>query len=339
MRFPAHLANIRVDSTELGRLAGLLNSAGIRTSDGRPFRADAGETAFIGRQLEYMRKRTYDVVYAESKALKFLPMANDIPDGARTFNAQQWDMTGMAKIISNFADDLPRVSLLAAERPMPVKTVGNAYDYSIEDVKASQFSGVPLPAKKADAARIVHERTLDEIFAFGNAEAGLEGMLNNTNVPLVSITNGDWDNPATTSDQILSDLYEFEYAVFNTSKELFPPDTLLLATNCFKILATRHYSSTIPETILSVFKRNASFIKTIDQWSKLDLADAQGDGPRMMAYKKDPMVIEAVMPRPFTQEPPQARNLSFVTNCHSTVGGVIVNYPIGTAYADTMLDT
>jgi hypothetical protein len=337
MLMPEHLKNIRVDSLELARVAGELNRLGVRMRDGKPFRADAGETALFARQLEYIRTKTYDVVYAETKALKYLPVSTDVPDGADSYVMRQWDMAGYAKIISSFADDLPSVTLLAQERAAKIVTLGNSYHYSIEEMKAAAYAGVPLTQKKAQAARMIHERKVDDLASSGDTDAGLDGFINNANVTLVPPVNGDWDGAAT-SDEILEDLYELEWSIVIASKELFAPDTLLMAPEAYKILATKPYSTTIPDSILTIFLRNAKFIRTVDQWHKLTDADAEGDGPRLIAYKKDPTVVEIVIPRPFTQEPPQVRNLSWVVNCHSRIGGVQIHYPLGIAYMDAVLD-
>ena len=96
MRIPRHLKNVRVDSVECARVAAMMNVAGQVMSDGKPYRSDAGETMIIARQLEYIRAKTTDVVYAESKALRLFPIASDIPDGAQSFITQQWDMAGSA---------------------------------------------------------------------------------------------------------------------------------------------------------------------------------------------------------------------------------------------------
>lgn len=339
MRIPAHLRNVHVSREELARTAALLNAAGRTREDGKPFRADDTATAVFARQVEYVRAKTTDVLYAESKALQFIPLATDVPAGAQSFVTQQWDMAGTAKIISNFADDLPRVSVLGKERSQIVQRVGNSYDYSMVELEQANYAGVPLNQKKANAARAIHERTIDELAAFGDAEAGLPGFANNSNVGLTTVTNGDWDNVATTSAQILADLHEIEWAIVTTSKELFEPDTMIFAPSLYEIIATKPYSTTIPDTILSIFLRNSKFVKNVYQWHKLENADAEGDGPRAICYKRTPEVVELVLPKPFTQEPPQWRNLSAVINCHSAIGGVQVNYPLGITYVDALLDT
>lgn len=336
MRFPRHLQNVRVDAKELARTAAILNLAGQTMRDGKPHRADAGETGVFARQVEYVRAKTTDVVYAESKALKFLPVATDVPEGAQVFLTQQWDMAGSAKIISSFADDLPKVSVLGKERAQIMQVVGNAYDYSIEEIAQASFAGVPLNAKKAAACRMIHERTIDDLASTGDDDANLPGFINNTNVPLVTPLNGGWNTA--TSDDILEDLYELAWSIVTTSKELFTPDTMLFAPELYKLLSTKSYSSQVPDKLMKIFLTNCDFIKTVDQWHKLEDADAEANGPRIVCYKKDPVVVEFVFPRPFTQEPAQWRNLSAVVNCHSKIGGVQINYPLGIAYMDAVLD-
>ncbi len=348
MRMPKHLEDIHVDSYELQRVADMLNFRGLqmgRDGKGGRYRADAGETAIIARQLEYIRQKTTDKVYAENKAFRLIPLATDIPDGAQSFVVQQWDISGMAKIVSNFADDLPQVTALSAERSQVIQTVGESYSYSINDIKASAFSGVPLTAKKADAARRIHENKLDDIAALGDADANLPGLLNNPNVPLVLPLFGNWDSGTVEPDHMLQDMNALMWGPWLTSKELFPADTLLMSSAEYKRAATTMYvSNNIPtgKTVLATFKENykeaMGVEPTVEPWHKLDLADAEGNGPRLMAYRADPVVVELVAPRPFTQEPPQPRNLAWIVPCHSTIGGVQVNYPIGAAYMDGIND-
>lgn len=349
LRMPKELETVRVDSDELQRVADMLNAHGLKMGLDRKcgrYRADAGETAIIARQLEHIRQKTTDKVYAENKAMRLIPLATDIPDGAQSFIVIQYDMSGMAKLVSNFADDLPKATVIAQERAQVVHTIGNAYDYSINDIKASAFSGVTLSAKKADATRRIHENKVDDLAAFGDSDANLPGLLNNTNVPLVSPVFGNWDDPNTTPDQMLQDMNALMWTPWLTSKELFPADTMLISSAEYKRVATTMYASAtgIPtgQTVLTTFIENYAkamgVTPVVEPWHKCDLADAEGNGPRLMAYRADPVVVELVIPRRFTQEPPQARNLTWVVNCHSTIGGVQVNYPIGAAYMDGIND-
>src|SRR3954470_19644785 len=104
-----------------------------RADESEP-RLDVGETAILARQLEYVKASTYDVKYPAFMARNFFPVATDTPAGAETISYYQWDQFGMAKVIANFADDLPMVDAFAKTFTSNVKSIGAAYKYSTQDL-------------------------------------------------------------------------------------------------------------------------------------------------------------------------------------------------------------
>ena len=76
---------------------------------------DAGETVFFARELESKKSQTYDVVKAPLKAFELIPVSMDAGAGAETISYQQFDETGISKIIANYADDLPRADVKGKE--------------------------------------------------------------------------------------------------------------------------------------------------------------------------------------------------------------------------------
>lgn len=299
----------------------------------RAVRLDAGETAALARQLEFIYAKTYDVRYAELKARRFIPVDTSVDPGAEFYTYRQWDMMGMAQIIANYADDLPRVDTLAKEYPAPIKSLGASYGYSIQDLRRSAMAGSQLDARRAKAARRAHEQAVDEIAAFGNADAGLGGFTNNANVPLVAPDNAPWSSA--TALEILADLNKLSNSIVLTTLETFEPDTLLLDTASFQLINTLPMSTTgdADKTVLRFFLDNNPYISNVDQWTKLTDAGAAGV-TRLVCYKRDPEVVELVIPQEFEQFPPQARNLEFVIPTHNRIGGVSVRYPLAMAYMD-----
>lgn len=299
----------------------------------RGIRLDAGETAMLARQLEFVYARTYDVKYAELKARRFIPIDTSVDPGAEFFTYRQWDQFGMAKIIANYADDLPRVDVLAKEYPAPIKSLGVSYGYSIQDLRRSAMAGAQLDTKRALATRRANEQAVDDIAAFGNADAGLGGFTNNANVPLVAPDNAPWSSA--TPLEIIADMNKLADAIVAATLETFEPDTLLLDTASFGIINSTPMSSTgdSDNTILQFFLKNTPYIRNVDQWGKLTDAGAAGV-TRLVCYKRDPEVLELVIPQEYEQFPPQARNLEFVIPTHSRIGGVSVRYPLAMAYMD-----
>lgn len=303
------------------------------------FTEDAGETASFARALEYVRAKTYERKYAELKARSFLPLATDIPIGAESWTYRAWDWVGMAKVIDSFADDLPTVELLGFEVPHPIRSLGSAYYYSIQDVRAAAFMGVPLDAKKAAAAKRSIENRIDRIAAIGDVDSGLPGFVNNANVPLLTTLDagftGDWTNPSTTPAQILADMHMIANSVHVTTKGAHGVDTMILPLAEYAIVSTRPVTDLDPKTtILAAFLAASPYVRNVDQWHYLDTADEAGTGPRVIAYARDPEVVELVLPLEFEQLPPQAKNLSFSVPCHARIGGVDIRYPLAMVYAD-----
>lgn len=300
-------------------------------------RNDAGETATYTRALEYIIAETYRVEYPELRARQFIPVDTRVPAGATSFTWRIWDWAGMAKIIANGADDLPTVEIMSAEIAQLCKSLGIGYAYTLQDLRGSALMGMNLDTEKSTAARRAHENLFDYLAAFGDTKVGLPGFLNNPNVPIISAPatlNGDWGNPATTPDEILDDLHAMSASVYTVTKGAGSADTLLLPPVRYKVLAVRRMSQYDKTPILRAFLESDPYIKAVDQWNYLDTADAAGTGPRAMAYKRDQNVAAVVEPMPFTQHPPQAKNLGFTVPCESRVGGVSFKQPLKAVYAD-----
>lgn len=298
-------------------------------------RLDANETAHLARQLEHIKAQTYDVVYGPLKARQFIPVDNSADPGAESITYRQWDEFEMAKVIANYADDLPLVDVAVAEFTSPVKSLGAAYQWSIQDLRRSAMTGSTLDQRRARAARMAVERKIDEMGAFGEPNTGLTGMLNNANVPIVVVpTAGAWTG--LTPAQIIGNLNAMAQAIVTSTLEVFEPDTILLDSVSFGHISQTPIAIDNQTTILKSFLANNPYIKNIDQWTKLNTAGAASIH-RAVTYFRDPTVLSFNIPQEFEQFPPQARNLSFVVPTHARVGGVEIHYPLAMAYTDIAL--
>lgn len=295
-------------------------------------RQDANETALFARQLEYIYTQTYDVKYPEFKSRLFIPVDSTVPTGAETYTYRQFDMVGMASLIANYADDLPDVTLFGKEFTGKCKSLGTSYSYSIQDVRRASMANMQLETSLAKIARRSVEAKLDKLGAFGDTNTGLTGLLNNANVPLISPTTGTWSTA--TADQIIADLDKLVNSIVTTTNGVHSPDTLLLPIAQFLRLNNLQKSVASDKTVLQWYLENNPFIKNIDHWYLLDLANAALTGPRAVAYQRSPEVLGLIIPQEFEQFPPQAKNLAFNIPCHARCGGVKMTYPLAIAYMD-----
>lgn len=304
-----------------------------KLTDGMGLRFDANEVSFLLRSLEYIQTQSYDRKYGPTKARMFIPINNKAPAGAKSITYSSWDAFGMAKVIANHASDLPKVGVFAKEFTMPVKTLGVAYDYTIEDLQAAAMSpNANLDSRKAEAAMMAMEQKVDQVLASGIPEMGIPGALNLANVPITAPPNaGAWTS--LTPDQILENMHAISERINLNSLEVFGADTMLFPTTEYNYLNRTYVDATNRKTIMKTFLENDEYIKNVDQWRRLNTAGA-GGVRRVMAYFRNPVVLEGHIPQEPQELPPQPNNLAFEIPVHSRISGVEAHYPMGITYAD-----
>ena len=159
----------------------------------RSMNFDDAEAAsvFFARELDFVKSQSYDVEYPEFTALSLFPMSSEVDPGAETVTYYSYDKTGLAKIISNYATDLPRADVKGKPTTAIIKSLGDSYGYSIQEMRASRMAGKSLDTRKAESARYQIDYLNNKIAWNGDAETGLKGVLSTDNdVPLYTIANG-----------------------------------------------------------------------------------------------------------------------------------------------------
>ena len=323
---------MNIDQIRRKRLVGILDAIGL--GEDCEYREDSAFTAVLDRQLEHVKTTMYEKRYPELRARQLIPVSHEADPGDETITYQMWDYFGMAVIISNMADDLPLVDALAEKKTSGVVSMGSAYQYSIQDLRRAAKSGVPLTTRKAAITRRVVEYRIEDIAAFGDEDNELLGMTNHPNVAIYPPTTGNW--ASATGMQIAQDLLNWLAAIVNANKQTFIPDTIAIDITSYNRLATKPTSTTGDGTYtaLRYFREVTPYPVEIIPWNKLALANSAGNGPRAVAYMRNPEVLTLEIPQEYEQMDPQAKNLAYVVNTHARCGGVIVYYPIAMGYMD-----
>lgn len=310
-------------------------------------RFDANEGLFMAKELEKIKTKSYDVLYPEFTATKNIPVSNDAGIGAETITYFQYDSVGVAKIISNYGTDTPRIDLVGKKFTSDIKGVADSYGYSIQDVRAARMAGKPLEQRKANAARKAIDQEINRIAYFGDAANGLNGLFTHPNIttyvlPQDGTLNGVTASTAAaakfvnkTPDQIIRDLNGMVDGIVSLTKGVERPDTLLIPHKEYGDLVSRPRSTTSDTTILAFFLANNPYIKNVEV-----VPEAQGAGTTivgsdlMIMYKKDPDKLTLEIPQMFEQFPPQLEGLETVVICHARCGGVIIYYPLSIIKAE-----
>ena len=297
------------------------------------WREDADETNMLALQLEQLSARVYEDEYIASKARQFLPVNNELSEGADVYSFERTGYAGEAKIITNFADDLPTVETSGNKETHSVVHLGMGYDYSILDMARAAFTGKPLSTKKATAARDIWERRLDDVASFGAPDHGIAtGVLNDANIATEALAAaGAWSTK--TAPQILADLNALVRSVFTGSEEIHQGGRLVLPSAQYLQVLQTQMSVDNGETIASAFMRANPMVSALDSWNKLAGAGA-GDSDRAFVFKSSLDVLELAIAREFTLTPPVRKNLAFRVDAYGSTAGAIVNKPLACKYMD-----
>ena len=319
----------------------LLSSSAIKSlAAGKEYRFDGAEDAsiFFARELDYIKAKTYDRLYPEFTALNNFPVTHEVPEGAETATYYSYEKTGMAKIISNYATDLPRADVKGRPTTVPVKSVGGSYGYSVQEMRASRMAGKSLDSRKAEAARYAIDRLTNHIAFAGDPDSGLMGMLTiGNNIPLYTLATVDTnktDFKSKTAEQILADINGMVAYQAKITKNVEKADILALPASVYIDISTRQIPNT-GYTVKKFLLENAPYLKEIISAPELE-ADAEtnpyGKGVALM-YTKDPDKFSLEIPMRFYQYPLQNRNLEVIVPCEQRVVGITMYYPLSAMIA------
>lgn len=286
------------------------------------FRED--QTIFAANALNYVKARTYDRQLPAMNGLAFIPQESDAPEWAESITYRSFDEVGMAKIIANYADDLPRADVKGTERMVPVRTIGDSYGYNINELNASVALGTQLPERKATAARRAIEVKLNQIAMVGDPQYGLFGITNHPNIGATTGLTGDWAAVGTTGAQIVADFNIMVDAVRVQSKGVHEPTLAMLPLNAVSAMNRKYVADSGNKTAAQVVRELYPNIRIA---GLPELENVGGDSIALIGeFSVENMALETVMP--FNQLPAQARNLELVVPCMARTGGVSVHYPL-----------
>ena len=306
----------------------------------KQMRFDSAEDAsiFFARELDYIKSKSYDKIYPEFTALNNFPITHEVPEGAETMTYYSYEKTGMAAIISNYATDLPRADVKGSPTTAYVKSIGDSYGYSIQEMRASRMAGKSLDTRKAEAARYAIDRKTNEIAFAGDKEHKLMGMLSSdNNIPLYTLatveTKTSWKDKS--AAEILADINGMFAYQSRITQDVERADTLALPPAVFIDISTRQIPNT-GYTVKRFLLENAPYLKNIITAPELS-AENKATNPYgvdvAMLYTNSADKFSLEIPMAFYQYPLQNRNLEIVVPCEERVAGIVLYYPMSALIA------
>jgi hypothetical protein len=309
-----------------------------------PKRLDALETAAFARELEYVFADIYRKEYPDLMGKTLIPVKPGPGPGAESHTYTEVEKFGQAKIVHNYATDFPDTEVQGKQFSQVIRSIGDSYQYNIQDLRAAALTKIHMPTEKADGAREAIERLADLLMLTGDVNTGLFG-LNSTSlvanynaVTATTKTGGGtlWTSVTAKPQEIITDVQSLFKSIPVNTKNKHRGNTLALDTASYNLIAFANWGDTgnpTGQSMLQYIMANTPGLEAVEVWTRLDNAGATNKS-RIFAYDRNPKVLYQVIPQDFEQFPPQARSLAFVINCHMRWGGVVTPYPKAISYMD-----
>lgn len=299
--------------------------------------ADAG-LGFVESTLTFVEAKVYETQYRHIVYQDIVPVSNEAGEGATSVTYYSVDGATMGKFIGSNAIDVPLSDISTEPHIVPVELGAVGYKYSDEELRQAAMLNRPLPQMKANLTMRGYEEHAQSVCFTGDTTKGLEGLLNNTNVPAASVVNpgGGTAWSTKTAAQILFDINALFAQVFEVTKQVEKPDTLLLPTAQWSYIASTPRSENSDTTILQYVVQNSPYINSADDIKALPELVGAGAGAtdRMMVYTKDIDKVVFHIPMPYRIEQPVRKTLGWEVPAVYKLSGVEFRFPLSAAYAD-----
>ena len=298
---------------------------------------DADGAVFLQRQLEHIKAKSYEVQYPELKARSMFAVNNEGGPGITSITYRVYDQVGSAAIINAYAKDLPRVDIKAREVTIPVRSVADAYGYSVDEINSAALVGMPLDARKAQAGIRAAEQTVNSVAFFGDAESGMPGFFDNPNIPKAAVVNpgSGTEFVNKTADQILFDINDLCADVFELTNGVEQINKLALPPGQWAHIMQTPRATNSDTSIAKYVAANSPFLNSVEDIVWLNECDADHNPTlstdAMVAYNNAPDKIQLEIPHEFEWFPAQPKGLEFEIPGRLRLAGLNIYTPLSCA--------
>lgn len=285
-------------------------------------RSDA--TDFVARQLLHVMTQVRNVIYPGDILEQAFPINREGGPGAAQIAYQMLDLTGEFKLLASTGTDLPEVGTNLSETPQKVGVYGAYFGWTQQELEQAGFGRINLSARKQMAVGLAAQKTKNTIAWNGDPNgASINGLFGSALNP-VSI-GGTW--ASATADAILADVLEIANEPKKDTED-FEADTLVMDTTSFSYMNKPRASTA--DTSIGRYVLNNTSIKQILTTSYLNSVTSATNSLTtnrvILAYPKNPMVLEFMLPRDVQQLPVQQMMLNYMVPVVFNTAGTFVYY-------------
>jgi hypothetical protein len=298
---------------------------------------------FVQDQTLRINARVYATQYPELNYAELVPVNVEGPEWATGVATYITDSVGQAEWFAGGAKDMRLAEVTVGATEHRFHLVGIGYEFNLEEVNTAALINRPLTNQKADAARRAAESFIHSNALAGDTRKGQAGLINSAAVTSGLVANNAgatsrlWVNK--TAAEIIADVNTVLTGIYTNTLTVEAADTLLLPIERLLYLGQTFMPNTT-ETLLSFVQRTNRYThetgrpRNVRGERRLLTAGA-GATARMVAYRRDPDVLEFHMPMPHRFFPVwQNGPMNFLVPGIFRIGGIEIKRPAAIRYAD-----
>ena len=310
-----------------------------------PITTDAQQQAlaFLVGQLQHLESEVYRKPYAHIRYPELVPVdtsANPYVQGVTYFSA---DGYGQASFIGRGGEDFPLVSTTRDKHSVLVESLGSSYEYNMFDLESARLLGQDLNADNVNLVRRVMEEKIDSIVLNGEADLSWDPLWSKTGVSKIDLAAGtstheEWDQK--TGNEIVKDVNRMQNTIYEATKQVIMPDTLILPPSAYAYIVTTPINDTSDTSIYNYLLR--ATIYTAETGNPILIRGVHGFEDagaskvgRAMMYARNPSVLKLHLPMPVRFLPLFQKTPT--TWQHAAIfrtGGLEIRMPHAMIYAD-----
>lgn len=286
---------------------------------------------FAKRELENVREDIYRKDPRPLSGFELFPQRGEaIPDYKKYHVIRQYEMVGHSQWIDEMGDDFPRADIVVDEDQFNLRAHGCAYGFTDDEIAAAEDNNRDLRRKRGMSARRACRQRNNHAMFFGDTSVGLFGFINFPGVPRVYFDNKI--NKNTGADTIYNELTAFIDTIDEINQTLVSADVVCLPPEQFNHIRKRRFNTGSGDRILGSIREAYSDAAGEPETEFRKIPELEGAGPDgedvLIAFVDDDESFGHLLPRPFTQEPPEIDFPESVIKTHSKTGGMAADQPL-----------
>ena len=292
---------------------------------------DEANNVLFSRQLETILPDLVAEEIAPTSVRAMFPVNTAFSPNTKTVTWRMLTITGAAKIIADYADDIPLINMFGEEKSTKVQTIAVGTEFSVDELSASAEGGISLASEGPVAARDSILRKENVLAYEGDTKFDQVGLFSGTATTGIAQTaaNGLWS--AAAQGVVYTEMATLVGDVHTDSKTIHKPSRILMSPANFQLISTTQFSTASDTTILGYFRANhpGVDVQAVQEFSGAGAKGGMGAAnDAVFAYNPNPSEIFLAVIMAIEQRAPTELRLKIETIYRSKVGGFIIRKPL-----------